>query len=113
MKIESARALKEEIASDVVPPAVSAISSAGGFSLTTFALHKVTKAEPLVALEAVFLVLDLMAVVGWSNTVAGDKNGTPKGAVPCVTLPPKMSPMRWSSDHPCPYRRPSFCRCFP
>lgn len=50
MKIESVRALKQEIASDVVPPAVSAISSAGGFSLTTFALHKVTRAEPLVAL---------------------------------------------------------------
>lgn len=50
MKIESVRALKQEIASDVVPPAVSAISSAGGFSLTTFSLHKVTRAEPLVAL---------------------------------------------------------------
>lgn len=50
MKIESARALKLEIASNVVPPAVSAISLAGGFALTTFALHKVTRAEPLVAL---------------------------------------------------------------
>lgn len=50
MKIESARALKLEIASEVVPPAVSAISAAGGFSVTTFALHKLTKAEPLVAL---------------------------------------------------------------
>jgi hypothetical protein len=50
MKIESARALKQEIASDVVPPAVAAISAAGGFSLTTFALHKMTRAEPLVAL---------------------------------------------------------------
>ncbi len=50
MKLESARALKLEIASEVVPPAVSAISAAGGFSVTTFALHKLTKAEPLVAL---------------------------------------------------------------
>lgn len=50
MKIESARALKQEIASEVVPPAVSAIRAAGGFSVTTFSLHKLTKAEPLVAL---------------------------------------------------------------
>jgi hypothetical protein len=50
MNIESARALKLEIASDVVPPAVSAINAAGGFSVTTFALHKMTKAVPLVAL---------------------------------------------------------------
>jgi hypothetical protein len=45
MNIESARALKE-----VVPPAVSAIHRAGGFSITTFSLNRMTKAEPLVAL---------------------------------------------------------------
>jgi hypothetical protein len=50
MDIQSARALKSEIASEVVPPAVSAINAAGGFSVTTFALHKMTKAVPLVAL---------------------------------------------------------------
>jgi hypothetical protein len=50
MDIQSARALKEEIATKVVPPAVSAIHAAGGFSITTFALERVTKAEPLVAL---------------------------------------------------------------
>jgi hypothetical protein len=50
MNIESARALKAEIASQVVPPAVSAIHRAGGFSITTFSLNKMTKAEPLVAL---------------------------------------------------------------
>src|SRR6266436_3629088 len=50
MNIESARALKTEIASQVVPPAVSAIHRAGGFSITTFSLNKITKAEPLVAL---------------------------------------------------------------
>src|SRR5258708_4183987 len=49
MNIESARALKTEIASQVVPPAVSAIHRAGGFSITTFSLNKMTKAEPLVA----------------------------------------------------------------
>ncbi|UPK01686.1 hypothetical protein [Bradyrhizobium sp. 170] len=50
MNIDSARALKEEIASQVVPPAVSAIQRAGGFSITTFSLSRMTKAEPLVAL---------------------------------------------------------------
>lgn len=50
MKIESARALKLEIASDIVPPAVASIRSAGGFSLTTFAVARKTRAEPLVAL---------------------------------------------------------------
>ncbi len=50
MNIESARALKEEIASRVIPPAVAAIHEAGGFSITTFALNKMTKAEPLIAL---------------------------------------------------------------
>ena len=50
MNIDSARALKEEIASQVVPPAVSAIQRAGGFSITTFSLNRMTKAEPLVAL---------------------------------------------------------------
>ena len=50
MDIQSARALKSEIAREVVPPAVSAINAAGGFSVTTFALHKMTKAVPLVAL---------------------------------------------------------------
>lgn len=50
MDIESARALKQEIATEVVPPAVSAIRKAGGFSITTFALGRMTKAEPLVAL---------------------------------------------------------------
>src|SRR3954454_17148586 len=50
MNIDSARALKEEIASQVVPPAVSAIQKAGGFSITTFSLDRMTKAEPLVAL---------------------------------------------------------------
>jgi hypothetical protein len=50
MKIESARALKLEVASEVVPPAVSAISAQGGFSITTFSMKKVTRAEPLVAL---------------------------------------------------------------
>jgi hypothetical protein len=50
MDIQSARALKEEIASEVVPPAVSAINAAGGFSITTFALRKMTRAEPMVAL---------------------------------------------------------------
>ncbi|MDI3562271.1 hypothetical protein [Bradyrhizobium sp. Arg816] len=42
--------MKLEIASEVVPPAVSAISAEGGFSVTTFSLRKLTKAEPLVAL---------------------------------------------------------------
>jgi hypothetical protein len=50
MNIDSARALKEEIASKVIPPAVSAIQKAGGFSITTFSLDRMTKAEPLVAL---------------------------------------------------------------
>ena len=50
MNIDSARALKEEIASQVVPPAVSAIQRAGGFSITTFSLSRMTNAEPLVAL---------------------------------------------------------------
>lgn len=50
MNIDSARALKEEIANDVVPPAVSAIQRSGGFSITTFSLERMTKAEPLVAL---------------------------------------------------------------
>jgi len=50
MQIESVRALKEEIASEVVPPAVAAIHDKGGFSITTFSLDKVTTAEPLLAL---------------------------------------------------------------
>ena len=50
MNIDSARALKEEIASQVVPPEVSAIQRAGGFSITTFSLNRMTRAEPLVAL---------------------------------------------------------------
>lgn len=50
MNIESARALKQEIAEEVVPAAVSAIRAAGGFSITTFSLKRLTKAEPLVAL---------------------------------------------------------------
>lgn len=50
MDIESARALKQEIAQDVVPPVVSAIRAAGGFSITTFATARITRAEPLVAL---------------------------------------------------------------
>ncbi|MCF8477134.1 MAG: S1 family peptidase [Pseudolabrys sp.] len=50
MDIQSARALKQEIATEVVPPAVAAIHAAGGFSITTFALEKMTRAEPLVAL---------------------------------------------------------------
>jgi hypothetical protein len=48
--IESARALKLEIAQEVVPPAVSAIRAAGVFSITTFAASRLTKAEPLIAL---------------------------------------------------------------
>ena len=50
MIIESARALKEEIAKRVIPPAVAAIRAAGGFAITTFALNRMTKAEPLIAL---------------------------------------------------------------
>ncbi len=50
MDIQSARALKQEIAAKVVPPVVNSIRTAGGFSITTFALEKMTKAEPLVAL---------------------------------------------------------------
>jgi hypothetical protein len=50
MDIQSARDLKQEIASDVVPPAVAAIHAAGGFAITTFALRKMTRAEPMVAL---------------------------------------------------------------
>jgi len=50
MDIQSVPALKQEIAVEVVPPAVAAIQRAGGFALTTFALNKVTKAELLVAL---------------------------------------------------------------
>jgi hypothetical protein len=50
MDIQSARALKQEIAAEVVPQAVVSIRAAGGFSITTFALEKMTKAEPLVAL---------------------------------------------------------------
>ncbi len=50
MQIESVRALKQEIAAEVVPQAVAAIDKAGGFSITTFSLSKETKARPLVAL---------------------------------------------------------------
>jgi hypothetical protein len=50
MQIESVRALKQEIAAQVVPPEVAAIDRAGGFSITTFSLDKMTKARPLVAL---------------------------------------------------------------
>ncbi|MFZ5689613.1 MAG: hypothetical protein ACOY5F_00015 [Pseudomonadota bacterium] len=50
MHIESVRALKQEIAAEVVPPAVAAIEQAGGFSITTFSLDKQTKARPLLAL---------------------------------------------------------------
>jgi hypothetical protein len=50
MQIESARALKLEIAQEIVPPAVEAIRAAGGFSITSFAVHRVPHAEPLVAL---------------------------------------------------------------
>jgi hypothetical protein len=50
MQIESARPLMQEIAAEVVPPAVAAIDKAGGFSITTFSLSKETKARPLVAL---------------------------------------------------------------
>jgi hypothetical protein len=50
MDIQSVRALKQEIAVEVVPPAIAAIHAAGGFAITTFAVGRVTKAEPLVAL---------------------------------------------------------------
>jgi len=50
MNIQSVRDLKQEIAAQVVPPAVAAIHAAGGFSITTFSLARMTKAEPLVAL---------------------------------------------------------------
>jgi hypothetical protein len=50
MNIESVRALKQEIATQVVPSEVAAIRAAGGFSITTFSLKKMTKAEPEVAL---------------------------------------------------------------
>lgn len=50
MDIASVRALKEEIASQVVPPAIAAIHAEGGFSITTFSLKKMTKARPEVAL---------------------------------------------------------------
>jgi hypothetical protein len=50
MNIESVRALKEEVATEIVPPAVAAIRAAGGFSITTFSLRRMTAAEPQVAL---------------------------------------------------------------
>ena len=50
MQLESVRALKQEIAKEVVPQAVAAIDRAGGFSITTFSLDKMTKARPMVAL---------------------------------------------------------------
>jgi hypothetical protein len=50
MDIASVRALKEEVAAEVVTPAVAAIHAAGGFSITTFSLKKMTSAEPDVAL---------------------------------------------------------------
>ncbi len=50
MRLDSVRALKQEIAADVVPPAVTAIRRDGGFSITTFSLDRMTRAEPLVAL---------------------------------------------------------------
>jgi hypothetical protein len=53
MNIESVRALKQEIASRVLPPAIERIRAAGGFSVTTFSLAKVTAADPQVALGIV------------------------------------------------------------
>lgn len=50
MDIESARSLKEEIATRVVPEAVAAIRAEGGFSITTFSLRRVTGVEPDIAL---------------------------------------------------------------
>jgi hypothetical protein len=50
MNIDSARALKAEVAAEVVSPAVDAIRAAGGFSITTFSLDRMTSAEPQVAL---------------------------------------------------------------
>jgi hypothetical protein len=50
MRWDSVRALKEEIATNVAPPAVEAIRRAGGFSIVTFSLDRVTPAEPMVAL---------------------------------------------------------------
>lgn len=50
MDIQSVRDLKQEIANDVVPRGVASIRAAGGFSITTFAIDRMSKAEPLLAL---------------------------------------------------------------
>lgn len=50
MKLESARSLKTEIATQVIPEAVEAVRSEGGFSITTFSLRRMTGFEPNVAL---------------------------------------------------------------
>lgn len=50
MDIESARSLKEEIATRVVPETVAAIRAEGGFSITTFSLRRMTGVEPDIAL---------------------------------------------------------------
>ena len=50
MNIDSVRALKEEVATEIVPPAIAEIHAAGGFSITTFSLDRMTSAEPQVAL---------------------------------------------------------------
>lgn len=50
MRIDSVRALKQEIAADVIPSAIKTIRAAGGFSITAFSRAKAVGTEPLMAL---------------------------------------------------------------
>jgi hypothetical protein len=49
MRLESARALKQELLARVVPQAFDAIRAEGGFSVTTFSLKRAKGAEPALA----------------------------------------------------------------